>query len=275
MRTSKKTKWVCNVMLFLFGLMWITPLLFVFMNVCKSRQEYNLGSLWLLPGSDTILKNLVENVRKLIAGNVISAMSVTFLYGIVGAGVAIIAAVLAAYGLTHLHIKHKFFWFVVIYSGTIFPFQIYLIPIFNVYQKIGLYNTRTGMLLFYSAICIPYSMFVFRNFFLGIDRELCEAARMEGAGEMMILMKIFMPMSVAPLSIVFLAQFTWIWNDLMFGLTFTKSEGIRPIMASLSVMSKGDPPALFLACIVSSVPTLLLFILLNKNFQKGFAYTAK
>lgn len=271
MRTSKKTKTIFNVILSILSVLWILPIVFVILNLFKTKKEYNLGSLWSLPQGN----NLVGNFKTLIANHIFDSFGVTLLYAFAGAGLAILIAIFAAYGLTHLRIKHKFFWFIMIYCGTIFPFQVYLIPIFKAYQNLNLYNTRIGMIIFYCAISIPYSMFVLRNFFLGIDNEICESARIEGASEFQILTKIFMPMAVAPLSIVFLAQFSWIWNDLMFGLTFTKSVETRPIMASLSTMGTGDAPAMFLACMISSLPTFLLFVLLNKNFQKGFAYTTK
>ena len=186
-----------------------------------------------------------------------------------------IIATLAAYGLSHLKIKHKMFWFLFIYSGTIFPFQIYLIPIYKAYTKLGLYDTRIGMILFYTAICIPFGMFVMRNFFTGISREICESAKVDGAKDMDILIRLFVPMAKAPIAVCFLAQFTWAWNDLMFGLTFTKSSDIKPIMSVLSIMDKGNGPTLFLACILVSIPTLLLYAFLQKDFETGFVYTSK
>lgn len=271
MRVKKKTKNINNVILGILAAIWISPMFFVVMNIFKSKQEYNLGSLWLWPKAIA----LKDNFKTMVANHVFNSLGITLVYAFTGAFFAIVFALLAAYALTQLRVRHRFFWFIMIYCGTIFPFQVYLIPIFKAYQQIGLYNTWIGMIIFYCAICIPYSLFVFRNFFLNIDKEICEAARLEGASEMTILTKIFMPMATAPISIVFLSQFTWIWNELMFGLTFTKSTSTRPIMASLSTLGTGNAPVMFLSCIISSIPTLALFFALNKNFQKGFAYTAK
>ena len=131
------------------------------------------------------------------------------------------------------------------------------------------------MILFYTAICIPFCMFVLRNFFLGISKEICESAKIDGASNWQILMRIFLPMAKAPVSIIFLSQFTWSWNDLMFGLTFTKTSSIRPIMASISMRGRNNAPALFLACIVASIPTIILFVFLQDNFEAGMAYTSK
>lgn len=271
MRTKKSTKILFNCILTVLGLIWIAPLFFVILNIVKTRQEYNIGSFWSLPEGF----HLMENFQTVVDSGLFSSIGASLLYSALGAVFSVCIGLLAAYGLTHLHIKRKMFWFLFIYSGTIFPFQVYLIPIYRGYFKTGLYNTRLGMILFYTAICIPFAMFVLRNFFLGISKEICESAKIDGASTWDILIKIFVPMAKAPISIVFLSQFTWAWNDLMFGLTFTKSSDIRPIMASLSMMGKGNAPALFLACIFASIPTIILFVFLQDNFETGMAYTSK
>lgn len=271
MRTKRSTKIIFNTILGLLGIIWIAPLLFMILNIVKTKQEYNLGSFWSLPEGF----HLLANVKTVFETGLFASLGSSFLYAMLGAVFAVFIGLLAAYGLTHLRIKAKIFWFMFIYSGTIFPFQVYLIPVYNGYSKLGLYNTRLGMILFYTAICIPFCMFVLRNFFLGISREICESAKIDGASSWRILTDIFVPMAKAPLSIVFLSQFTWSWNDLMFGITFTKTASIRPIMASISLMGRNNAPALFLACIFASIPTIILFVFLQDNFEAGMAYTSK
>lgn len=271
MRTKKSTKIICNCILTVLGLIWIAPLFFVIVNIVKTKQEYNMGSFWKLPEGF----HLAENFKTVAESGLFSSVGASFLYAVLGAVFSVIIALLAAYGLTHLKVKRKMLWFLFIYSGTIFPFQVYLIPVYRGYFKTGLYNTRVGMVLFYTAICIPFAMFVLRNFFLGISGEICESAKIDGATNWDILVKIFVPMAKAPVSIVFLSQFTWAWNDLMFGLTFTKTSSIRPVMASISMMGRNNPPALFLACIFASIPTVILFVVLQENFEAGMAYTSK
>lgn len=271
-KTSKKNRIIINSVLGVLGVIWMMPVVFSILNMFKSRQEYNMGSFWDLPTGNFIMENVqyVQENAKIFQG-----MFSSLLYAVCGAVFAVIIGTLAAYAIAHLKIKHRMFWFMVIYSGTIFPFQIYLIPIFKGYSKLGLYDTRLGMILFYTAICIPFIMFVLRNFFIGISKEVCESAKLDGASDLQILIHIFAPMAKAPLSIVLLQQFNFCWNDLMFGLTFTKSQDIKPVMASLSLMTTGHAPAMLMACLIASVPTILLFIFLNKNFDAGFAYASK
>ena len=265
-KTKRSTKIILNIILSVLGLIWISPLFFVVLNVFKTKQEYNMGSFWTLPEG----LNIMDNLQTVIGTDLFSSFGSSLLYAVCGAAFSVFIGLLAAYGLTHLRIKHKMFWFLFIYSGTIFPFQIYLIPVYKGFSSLKLYDTRLAMILFYTAICIPFCMFVLRNFFIGISGEVCESAKIDGANTWQILIHIFVPMAKAPFSIVFLSQ-----NDLMFGLTFTKSPEIRPIMASISIMGRANAPAMFLACIIASIPTILLFGILQKNFETGMVYTSK
>lgn len=274
-KVSKKNKRIINCVLGILSVIWLTPIFFSAMNMFKSRIEYNRGSFWSLPSSNA-LNAFVENIQYIQKNaKIFAGMLSSLIYATCGAVFAVAIGLLAAYGIAHLKIKHRMFWFLVIYSGTVFPFQIYLVPVFKGYAKLGLYDTRLGMILFYTAICIPFVMFVLRNFFTGISKEICESAKLDGATDLQILTRIFVPMAKAPISVVILSQFTFCWNDLMFGLTFTKSNEIKPVMASLSIMDTGHAPAMLMACLIASVPTILLFIFLNKNFEAGFVYTGK
>lgn len=271
-RKTKPGKLIFSLLLLLFALIWVLPLLFVILNMFKSRQEYNWGSFWTLPEGF----KFIENFSYFINGYpIFRGLINSLFYALVGALFAVALGTLAAYGISHLKIRWKMFWFMLIYCGTIFPFQLYLIPVFKSYITIGLYDTQIGMILFYVAICIPFCMFVMRNTFLSINKEICESAKIEGATDFQILVQLFLPMTIASLSIIFLTQFTWIWNDLLFGLTLTKSEVAKTIMSMLSVMDKNNPPILFVACGLASIPTIVLFSTIQKNCEIGFVYTSK
>ena len=250
LKISKRQQMICNVVLSILGLVWLAPIIFVVLNIFKTKQEYNMGSFWQLPHSFAV----IDNFKNVVANKLFVYMGSSLLYAVGGAVLAVFFSLLAAYGLTHLRIKHNMFWFLFIYSGTIFPFQVYLIPIYRGYYKTGLYNTKFGMILFYCAISIPFAMFVLRNFLMGISSEICESAKMDGATNWQVLVHILTPMAKAPL---------------------TKSTNVRPVMASISMMSIGDVPSLFTACLLASIPTIVLFFVLQDNFEAGFAYTGK
>ena len=266
------SKTIINSILWVLSIVWIFPAVFAIMGSLKNMQEYNLSNFWELPKSLGIAENW-EYITQ--TPGIIGGLFNSGIYALSGALFSTIIALLAAYAIAHLKIKHRLFWFLFIYSGTIFPFQVYLVPVYVGLSSVGLYDSRLGMILFYSAICVPFSMFVLRNYFIDISKEICESAKIDGASDLRILGNIFVPMAKAPLAVVFLSQFTWIWNDLMFGLTFTKTPEVRPIMASISLMGKARVPAIMLVCILASIPTLLLFRFLQKHFAHGFAYQSK
>jgi methylglyoxal synthase len=102
----------------------------------------------------------------------------------------------------------------------------------------GLYDTFLGMILFYIAICIPFCTFIFRNYFLTLPGEVLEAAKLDGCSNLKAYWKIFMPLSKPAIAVLLLFQFTWVWNDLMFGMVLTRSTEVRPIMVGLAQWNK-------------------------------------
>ena len=149
----------------------------------------------------------------------------------------------------------------------------YLIPLFNLYLDTGMYDTRFGMIAFYIAICIPFCTFVMRGFFLTVPWQIQEAAALDGASSWRTFWSIMMPMARAPLILLVLIQFTWIWNDLLFGLVLSKSSDVRPIMVALvgmmGVYGASDGPSVIAATLVGSAPTLILFLALQRYFVRG------
>ncbi len=265
---------VINTFLSLLAFMWLFPFLFVVFNSLKSGQEYNLGNFWDLPTSFSISENYDYLASRI---DLLSGFMNSLFYGLVAAFLAIVFSGLAAYAISALNIRGRLFWFLLIYCGTIFPFQMYLIPTFRFYSFTGIYDTKFGLIIFYIAICMPFCLFVLRNFFYTLPKELVEAAKMDGAKDLTILRKIYVPMAKAPIAALFLFQFTWVWNDLLFGMTLSKSAESRPIMASLSMLggAGNNIPAVLLAAFIASIPTLLIFMVLSKSFEKGFIISTK
>jgi multiple sugar transport system permease protein len=250
---------------------WLLPLVILMMNAVKSPQEYLLTSGISLPQSFHLFENLARAWAKGLSSGFINSL----IYGIVGSTAAVVLSALAAYGIVRLRIPRGLFWFLLIYSGTVFPFQMYLIPLFNVYLSTGMYDTRIGMIGFYVAITIPFCTFVMRGFFLTVPWQIQEAAALDGASSWTIFWRIMFPMARAPLILLVLIQFTWIWNDLLFGLVLTKSDEVRPIMVALvgmqGVYGATDGPSVIAATLIGSAPTLILFLALQRYFIRGLS----
>jgi multiple sugar transport system permease protein len=150
-----------------------------------------------------------------------------------------------------------------------------LIPLFVNYANHGLYDTRTGLVLIYTAISVPFAAFVMRNFFTGIAYSIFEAARVDGASLWQIFWRIYIPMSRTALAAVFVLQFTFIWNDLLFGVALSASDGVRPIMPALAALqtaySTAPTPVVLAAGLFTSLPTMVLFLAAQRLFVRGLA----
>ncbi len=255
----------------LFAMAWVTPLVMVVLSSMKTPIEQSQSGIMALPENAAMILDNVTSAAELsgIGKGIVSSL----IYALVGSLTAVIAASSAAYSIAMLKIRFPFFWFLLIYSGTVFPFQMYLMPLFGMYQTVGLYDTRAGMLLFYSAITVPFCLFVFRNYFNGMEREVIEAASLDGASSFQTYLRIVLPMAKAPAFFLFVTQFSWIWNDFLFGQVLAKSDDVRPVMTSLALLSgtygTGTIPQQMAGALTASIPTLILFFALQKHFMQG------
>lgn len=270
-RASKQRNWLALAAAIIISAVWVVPFYYLAISIFKTTEEYSLNHPLSLPsGLAPVVENAVTawNHAKMGAGLWNSA-----LYGFLGAGIAVFIAALAAYGLSRIDFKRKNLWFMLIFSGTVFPLQMYLIPLFFFYQKVGILNTHFGMVLFYSAICIPFPVLVLRNYMNGIPRDMDEAARMDGASEFTIFRRIVLPNCWGPITATFLLQFTWIWNDLLFSTVLANRAEVRSIMNALQVFqgsySSTGPNVVLTAAVIASAPSIMMFMLLRKHFMEG------
>jgi multiple sugar transport system permease protein len=251
------------------ALLWLVPILSTILVSLKTPHDFVSQKFYELPSTFGLLGNLGNAMTQYkIQDHVVSSL----IYSAAGAVAAILCASMAGYSIVRLRPRFNFALFLVIYSGTIFPFQMYLIPVYKLYNSIGLYDTRLGMILVYSAICIPFALFVYRGFYTTIPREIEEAAKLDGCGPFRMLFRIFIPNSMAPTAVVALFQATWIWNDLLFGMVLTRKESIRPVMVAVaSMMGFGGTsvPMLMAVVIAVSIPTIALFVFLRRYFISG------
>ncbi|MBO0810849.1 MAG: carbohydrate ABC transporter permease [Microlunatus sp.] len=276
-RPRHPSRWVVTFLAGALCAVWLVPLWILVITAMKTTPEYASNpSQWTLPENPL---RILANIRDAwSAAGLGPGFVASVIYGVVGAALAIICASLGAYSITRLRVRGALFWFVLVFSGTMFPFQMYLIPLFQMYQTIGLYDTRVGMICFYTAISIPFCLLVMRGFFATIPGELQDAARVDGSGDFGILWRIFVPLAKGPVAVLFLFQFIWIWNDLVFGLVLSTSDGIRPITPSLAGLqgqySSSGPPLVMGGALIATVPTVLLFLLLGRYLMQGLQLTA-
>jgi multiple sugar transport system permease protein len=267
MRWLKKAP-VYIVLVFLAAL-WLLPVVSSFLVSFKSSQDFVSQTFYQLPTKVYFFTNLTTVITQY---RLLDNLGNSLMYSAVSTMVVIIAASMAGFSIVRLRPKFNFALFLIIYSGTLFPFQMYLIPVYRLFNTLNLYDTRTGMVLIYSAICIPFSLFVYRGFYTTIPREIEEAAKLDGCGPARSFVSVFLPQSLPPTAVVALFQATWIWNDLLFGMVLSRAQSVRPIMVAVATMTGyggGNIPWIMTAVIFTSIPTILLFVALRKFFIQG------
>jgi multiple sugar transport system permease protein len=244
--------------------------------IVKSNDEFSSLPYWGFPRLQNIPRNLAHNAGLAWKKTQIGVYFInSMLYAVVaGVGSALLAS-LAGYALTQLKIKAPQAWFIGIFIGNVFPFQMFLIPLYLVLNYIKLYDTRIGLSIAYIGICVPFALFVYRNYAYTLPGEIFDAAKVDGASKWGSYLRIFLPMSKPAFVVIFCFQFIWTWNDLIFGLVL--SERFRPVMTSLSKLQgqRGGvpPPILITGAIIASIPTVIILLTLQKYFVRGFTLT--
>jgi multiple sugar transport system permease protein len=272
------TKSIIYIILTIFALVWVFPLVTTFLTVIKSPDNFAELSFWQLPELKSIPKNLSFNFGyALEKAKIARDLFNSLLYAVVaGSGSAFIAG-MAAYALVFLDLKRPQSWFIGIFIGNLFPFQMFLIPLYLFLSSVGLFDTRLGLTIVYVGICVPFALFVYRNYAFTIPREIFDASKVDGASTWGAFFRIFLPMSVPAFTVVFIFQFIWTWNDLLFGLVL--SERFRPVMTALSKLigSRGGVPAtVYIAgAVFAAIPTVIILLTLQKQFVRGFTITAE
>jgi ABC-type glycerol-3-phosphate transport system permease component len=257
------------------ALAWVLPVWWTVINAAKSSHDFFFHSFYALPREF----NLLSNISTAWTGAGLGTGFInSLLYASVGAAASILIASLASYAIVVLRIRGGFTIFLAIFSATVFPLQMYIIPLFRMFNSLHLYDTRLGLFLFYTAVSVPFCTLVLRGFYSTVPRDYREAALVEGAAEMRVLRLIYMPLARSAM-LVFLFQFTWIWNDLLFGIVLTSSPSVRPVMASLSslmgVYAGTSFPVVLAGALVAASPTLLLFFGLRRHFTQGLTLLAR
>ncbi|WP_221584784.1 carbohydrate ABC transporter permease [Microbacterium sp. G2-8] len=256
------------------GILWLLPIYLLLANASKLTSEYSGLTLWSPGNLPALLSNIVAVFT---TTDVPTGLLTTFLYALVAPIVAVVLGAGVGYAVIALKLRNGFFWFFVVFCGTIFPLQMLIIPLFAAYTQIGMFDTFVGMAIVYSVVSVPFSAFVMRNFFSGIAETVFEAAVVDGAGPFRIFTRIYLPMSRSALVVVFILQATWVWNDFLLALVLTQSAETRPVMPLLQALQAGAegggaPFTIMLtAGLLVSIPTGLLFMFAQRFFQKGLA----
>ena len=180
---------------------------------------------------------------------------------------------LAGYGLGRIRFAGRGLVYGIVLVGLTIPLQIALIPLFMNLRVLGLLNTRLALIGPYTAFGLAFGTYIMKGFFQGLPRELEEAARLDGAGELGIFARVMLPLTRPALATVAIFVFLQNWNEFLFALTFITEGKMRTlptgIYALLSSEFYGNYPILAASLVLFSVPVLVLYFVFQREFVEG------
>ena len=256
-------------MLALIGIFWLVPTTGLFITSLLTPSDAAQGGWWNFvtkPSTWTL-----ENYANMFDNEGIThALWVTVLVTIGATIVPILVAALAAYALAWIDFPGRDWLFLLVVGLLLVPIQMALIPIFRLYNNLNLFDTIPGLILFHSAFALPFAIFLLRNFFVGIPRDLMEAARIDGASEWGLFFKVVLPLGLPAIASLAIFQVLFVWNDLLVGLVLAQSnQPIAPAIASQLRQFGSNLDVLAPASFFSAIIPLTIFALFQRYFVQG------
>lgn len=186
----------------------------------------------------------------------------------------LILSVPAGYALARFAIPAKEVFFLMLLASMMIPYQAMLTPLYLMFTDMGLTNTHLGLAIVHTILQLPLSVYLMRNSFEGIPKELEEAAVMDGCNSLQILRRVFMPLVIPGMVTVSLFAFIMSWNEFIAALVFMSRETSFTVPVMLTGVSTGifgvvDWGALQAGVIVSIVPCVAIYLMLQRYYVSG------
>jgi multiple sugar transport system permease protein len=259
---------VCTGVLIAFALLWLVPLAWALDTALKPNAE-TTATTWAIENPT------LESFRTLLEqGDILNWYATSFITATLSAGGAVLTASMAGFALSRLRFRHRQLVFWLILAGIMIPGQVLIVPLFREFNALGLLNS-------YWAVSLPQiptaiAVFVFKQFFDGIPRELEDAARVDGASSFRVYREIVMPLSRPAISAVAIFTFVWSWNDLLWPLLALSNPDLMTIPVGLATVqgSYGIRYADTMAsALLGALPLVMVFLLFQRRIVEGIAGT--
>ncbi|NML52673.1 carbohydrate ABC transporter permease [Streptomyces sp. R302] len=274
MRGTKVTRWLgssaVQALLVLVALVWITPLAGLLLSSLRSERDNAADGWWTSLTEPSQLS--FDNYRALLEDSgLVQAFWNTVLISVPTTVLVVGVAALAGYAFAWLEFPGRDGLFLVVVGLLVVPVQIGLLPVARLFGAVGLFGTVAGVVLFHVAYGLPFGVFLLRNFFAEIPREMLEAARIDGGGEWRIFRRLALPLGRPALASLAIFQFLWVWNDMLVALLFADGESQPLTVALQSQMRQFGSNIGILApgAFLSLVVPLVVFFAFQKHFVQG------
>ena len=264
------------ILLGIFAIYYLMPLFVMITTSLKSLEEIRTGSLidlprevtfdaWKTAWSSACTGIQCEGLKPFFWNSVLLAVPAVIISTLIGA--------LNGYVLSQWKFKGANLIFSLMLFGCFIPFQVVLLPMARVLGLIHLAGSISGLVFVHVIYGIGFTTLFFRNYYVSVPSELVKAAKMDGATFFRIFISIFLPLSLPIIVVTVIWQFTQIWNDFLFGVSFSEA-GTQPVTVALnnivnSTTGVKEYNVDMAAAIIAALPTLLVYIIAGKYFIRG------
>jgi len=265
-----------HAILLLFAFLFLMPIYVMVINSIKPLDEIRAGNLVALPLAPT-LEPWVQAWSQAQIGVQATGLKPYFLNSFLMVIPAVLISTalgaLNGYVLTQFKIKGGTLIFGLVLFSVFIPFQIVLIPMAKLLGELGMAGTVKGLILVHTIYGIGFGTLFFRNFYAAFPQELVKSARMDGAGFFVLFWRLMLPASLPIVVVNIIWQFTNIWNDFLFGASFSDYSSYPLTVALNNLVSSStgvkEYNVHFAGAFIAALPTLIVYIVSGKYFVRG------
>jgi alpha-glucoside transport system permease protein len=208
------------------GLLWLVPTFGLLITSLLPQSELASHGWWVI-FSKPSLATWSNYDAMFHNSGLMTALKTTAEIAVGNTLIVIVIGALAGYALAWLEFPGRDWIFISVIALLVVPIQMALIPMFRLYNTFHLFDTVFGIILFHVAFGLPFAIFLLRNFFVGLPKDILESARIDGASELRIFLRLILPLGLPAIASLGIFQFLWTWNDLIVALTF--GNDVKPI----------------------------------------------
>lgn len=270
---SKAKHPVVATLLWIAALIWLFPILGTLLVSFRSQDDLTLNGFWSLP--ETL--SWANYQFAWTQGNMSSYIVNSFIITVPAILGMLFFSSLAAYAIIRFRTRFSLPLYFLFVSGILLPPQILLIPVFQLSGQLGIYNSFWALIIFHMSFQIGFCTFVLRNFMLSVPTSLFEAAVIDGASEWSIYRRIAVPIIIPAFASVTILEFTWIFNDYIWALVLVRTNALKPVTTGLATMMgqyTNNWPNIIAGSIIATIPTIIVFLLLQRYFIGGLTMGA-
>ena len=258
-----------HLLLAFIGVLWLVPTLGLFLTSLLAPDQIGSTGWWKVFTEPSLAA--FENYGTVLDNEALtSALGTTAVVAVFGTAIPIFVGALAGYAFAWLEFPGRDWLFLLVVGLLVVPLQMALIPMFSLYNTFGLFDTALALILFHSAFGLPFAIFLLLIFFVGIPKDLLESARIDGASELRIFVRLILPLGLPAIASLAIFQFLWTWNDFLVALTFGRDTQVITVAIFSEFRQFGANLELIApAAFISLAVPLVLFFAFQRYFVEG------